>query len=124
MDVSPKSLHGRRRQQTRIEIVRAAFELFAKDGYESVSMDTIAQTAGVSRATLFNYFPQKELILGEIAASRAEKLKSILDEFGATGRTPTFDDIVGHILRISEENARIGAHSKKLLLETFFRSAS
>jgi AcrR family transcriptional regulator len=124
MDVSTKTLHGRRRQQTRAEILHAAFELFAKHGYESVSMDTIAAAAGVSRATLFNYFPQKELMLRDIAAARAKKLKTILGEFGATGKTPTFDDIAGLILKISKENARIGGHSRKLLLETFFRSAT
>lgn len=124
MDASTKSLHTRRRQQTRAEILRAAFELFARSGYDSVSMETIAESAGVSRATLFNYFPQKELMLRDMAASRAEKLKSILSDFAASGKTPTFDDIVGLIVKISEENARIASHSKKLLLETFFRSAS
>lgn len=124
MDYSTNTLHSRRRRQTRVEILRAAFELFAKSGYESVSMDTIADVAGVSRATLFNYFPQKELMLHDIAAARVEKLKSILNEYAASGKTPAFDDIVGLILKMSAENARIGAHSKRLLLETFFRSAS
>jgi len=87
-------------------------------------MDSIAASAGVSRATLFNYFPQKELILREIAAARMEKLKSILAEFGASGRAASFEDIVDLIVRISEENARISGHSKKLLLETIFRQAS
>lgn len=122
--MSSTSLHSRRRQQTRLEIVRAAFELFANAGYEAVSMESIAEAAGVSRATLFNYFPQKELILREIAASRAEKLKRILAEFERDETEPTFENIVGLILRISEENARIAGHSKKLLLETFFRQAS
>ncbi|HEY2468446.1 MAG TPA: TetR/AcrR family transcriptional regulator [Terracidiphilus sp.] len=117
-------MQTRRRCQTRAEILQTAFELFAKSGYDSVSMDTIAESAGVSRATLFNYFPQKELMLHDIAAARAEKLKSILSDFAATGKTPSFDDIVRLILKISEENARIGNHSKKLILETFFRSAS
>jgi AcrR family transcriptional regulator len=124
MNGSTNRLHARRRQQTREEIVRVAFDLFAKHGYESVSMDSIAEAAGVSRATLFNYFPQKGLMLREIAAAHAEKLKSILGEFALRGKPPKFDDIVGLFLRLSEENARIGGHSKKLLLETFFQSAS
>jgi AcrR family transcriptional regulator len=124
MDGSTKTLHARRRQQTRGEIVRAAFELFAKLGYEQVSMDAIAAAASVSRATLFNYFPQKELILRDIAAARAEKLKSILAEFASSGISPKLDDIFELLLRLAEENVRIGGHSKKLLLETFFRSAS
>ena len=114
----------RRRHQTRAEIIRAAFELFAKSGYESVSMDSVAAAAGVSRATLFNYFPQKELILREIAAARVEKLSNILAEFGASGKTPTFDDIVDLVVRIAEENGRISEDSKKLFLETIFRQAS
>lgn len=114
----------RRRRQTRAEIIRVAFELFAKSGYEAVSMDSVAVAAGVSRATLFNYFPQKELILREIAAARVEKLSNILAEFGASGKTPTFNDIVDLMVRISEENGRISEHSKKLFLETIFRQAS
>jgi AcrR family transcriptional regulator len=98
--------------------------LFGRHGYEEVSMDSVAEAAGVSRATLFNYFPQKELILREIAAARVAKLKSILAEFAASGKTPRFEDIVELILRLSEENARISGKSKKLLLETVFRQAS
>jgi len=124
MDYRIGKLSARRRHQTRAEIIRVAFDLFAKSGYEAVSMDSVAAAAGVSRATLFNYFPQKELILREIAAARVEKLKRILTEFGASGRTPGFADIVDLIVRISEENARISEHSKKLFLETIFRQAS
>jgi len=124
VDDSTTRLRERRRRQTRGEIIRAAFELFAKSGYEAVSMDSVAAAAGVSRATLFNYFPQKELILREIAAARMQKLKEILIEFGASGKTPSYSDIVDLVLRLSEENARIGEHSKKLLLETIFRQAS
>ena len=121
MDISTNKLRARRKHQTRAEIVHAAFELFGRLGYEQVSMDRVAVAAGVSRATLFNYFPQKELILREIAAARAEKLKSILSEFGASGKAPSFESIIDLMLRISEENARITARSKKLFLETFFR---
>ncbi|MGC2299775.1 MAG: TetR/AcrR family transcriptional regulator [Acidobacteriaceae bacterium] len=117
-------MQTRRRQQTRGEIIRAAFELFGRHGYEEVSMDSVAAAAGVSRATLFNYFPQKQLILREIAAARVEKLKSILGEFGASGKAASFETIVEMILRLCEENARIAGKSKKLLIETIFRQAS
>jgi AcrR family transcriptional regulator len=124
VDHDTQTLHGRRKQQTRGEIIRAAFELFGRDGYEEVSMESVAEAAGVSRATLFNYFPQKELILREIATARVEKLKRILEEFGAGGKAPEFEDIVELLLRMTQENARISGKSKKLLLETIFRQAS
>ncbi len=118
------TLHGRRKLQTRGEIVRAAFDLFGQHGYEEVSMDSVADAAGVSRATLFNYFPKKELLLREIAAARVAKLKGILAHFAAGGKNPRYDDIVELILRLGEENARIASKSKKLLLEAVFRQAS
>jgi AcrR family transcriptional regulator len=117
-------LRTRRREQTRTEIVRAAFELFGREGYEKVSMDAIAAAAGVSRATLFNYFPQKELMLRDIAAARAAKLKAIVTEFAAGGETPTFDAVTGVVLRLAGENATIAGHSKKLILATLFQQAS
>ena len=123
MGVRP-TLHGRRKQQTRGEIIRAAFELFGQHGYEDVSMDSVAEAAGVSRATLFNYFPQKELILREIAAARVAKLKAILEEFAASGKKARYDDIVELMVRLTVENARISGGSKKLLMETIFRQAS
>ena len=123
MGVRP-TLHGRRKQQTRGEIIRAAFELFGQHGYEDVSMDSVAEAAGVSRATLFNYFPQKELILREIAAARVAKLKAILEEFRASGKKARYDDIVELMVRLTVENARISGGSKKLLMETIFRQAS
>jgi AcrR family transcriptional regulator len=124
VDVSINKLQHRRRQQTRSEIVRAAFELFGRLGYERVSMDSVASAAGVSRATLFNYFPQKELILHDIAAARAAKLSNILSDFAESGETPSFESIIEMILVIAAENAKITAGAKKLFLETFFRQVT
>ena len=122
--MSAAPLRVRRRQQTRSDIIRAAFDLFGRLGYEAVSMDSVAAAADVSRATLFNYFPQKELILREIAAARVEKLKSILKGLVAPGRPLAFESIVELVVKLSEENARISGGSKKLLLETVLRQAS
>ncbi len=101
-----------------------AFDLFGQRGYDKVPVEMIADAVGISRATFFNYFPQKELILREVAAARVERLKGILAEYAAGGHAPTLDGIVGLILKLCEENARITRHSKKLLLETLFHQAS
>ena len=118
------SLREKQKQQTRAEIVRVAFELFGRRGYEDVPMEAISEAAGVSRATLFNYFPQKELILREIATSRVEKLKTIVKRFAGEGKRCTFDDIVALILEIAEENARIAGQSRRLLLDVWFQQAA
>ena len=86
MDRSIPSLREKQKHHTRTEIVRIAFELFATHGYEAVSVETICDTVGMSRATFFNYFPQKELILREIASTRVERLKTIITRFGEDGK--------------------------------------
>jgi AcrR family transcriptional regulator len=124
MNPRPLSLRRKQQQHTQAEIVRVAFDLFGRHGYDKVPVEMIAAAVGISRATFFNYFPQKELILREVAAARVERLKAILAEYAAGGHAPTRDGIVGLILKLCEENARITRHSKTILLETIFRQAS
>ncbi|RSL18687.1 TetR family transcriptional regulator [Edaphobacter aggregans] len=94
MDRSTPSLREKQKHHTRTEIVRIAFELFAAHGYEDVSVEMICDAVGISRTTFFNYFPQKELILREIASSRVEKLKAIITRFSEDGKKLTFGDVV------------------------------
>jgi AcrR family transcriptional regulator len=61
-------IRSRKKAQTRDNIVDAAVRLFGERGIDATSMDDIAATVGVSRATVFNYFPYKEAILVEIGA--------------------------------------------------------
>ena len=44
----------------------AARRLFAEVGYEAASMDLVAKTAGVSKATLYAHFESKEKLFAEI----------------------------------------------------------
>jgi AcrR family transcriptional regulator len=124
MNRSPSLLRDRQKEHTRAEIVRVAFDLFGNHGYEEVPVEKIAEAAGVSRATFFNYFPQKDLLLRYIAEARAERLKSILSEALSSSDAPTMDNVLELLLKLTKENARISARSKKLLLETVFGRAS
>ena len=47
-------------------MLKAAQRLFAEAGYEAVSMDRVAKTAGVSKATLYAHFESKEKLFAEI----------------------------------------------------------
>jgi len=53
-------LRARRRVETRREISRAALNLVLERGLADVTVDDIAQAAGVSPRTFFNYFPSKK----------------------------------------------------------------
>jgi AcrR family transcriptional regulator len=67
-------LRERKKQQTRQEISDAAFELFATRGFDQVTVAEVARRAGVSEATVFNYFATKE----DLAYSRMEAFEDEL----------------------------------------------
>ena len=54
------------RQQTRSQIVEAAFELFANEGYSKTSIASVARKAGISKGLIYHYFESKEAILEAI----------------------------------------------------------
>lgn len=51
------------------QVLDGARRVFMSDGYEGASVDEIARAAGVSKATLYSYFPDKRLLFMEVARS-------------------------------------------------------
>lgn len=49
------------------QVLEGARVVFMKDGFEGASVDDIAKTAGVSKATLYSYFSDKRLLFAEVA---------------------------------------------------------
>lgn len=49
------------------QVLDGAREVFLRDGFEGASVDDIARAAGVSKATLYSYFPDKRLLFMEVA---------------------------------------------------------
>jgi AcrR family transcriptional regulator len=48
------------------KVLRAALTLFGERGIDSTSMDAIAQASGVSKATIYNHWADKEALLMEV----------------------------------------------------------
>ncbi|MEC4764511.1 mycofactocin system transcriptional regulator [Mycobacterium sherrisii] len=74
---------GRRRSTSPQHIADVAIELFTARGFAEVSVDDVAQAAGISRRTLFRYYASKNAIpWGEFDAHLAH-LRELLDSVGA-----------------------------------------
>ena len=66
--------------ERRHAILDGAGRVFARDGYEGASMAQIAREIGVSKGTLYNYFPSKAaLFSGVISTGCDQSLKHIFD---------------------------------------------
>ena len=49
------------------QVLEGARTVFMRDGFEGASVDDIVREAGVSKATLYSYFPDKRLLFLEVA---------------------------------------------------------
>jgi AcrR family transcriptional regulator len=61
-----RSVVEERRENRREEILRAAQDLFHRQGYANTSLDDIARAVGIKREGLYYYFPNRTQILIEI----------------------------------------------------------
>jgi TetR/AcrR family transcriptional regulator, mexJK operon transcriptional repressor len=64
---------GVRRGRKFDQVLDGARKVFLRDGFERAAVDDIAREAGVSKATIYAYFPDKQLLFLEVA--RAECLR-------------------------------------------------
>jgi AcrR family transcriptional regulator len=78
---------ARRREQSKEEIRRAAWELFGQFGVDKVSVADIARKAGVSQATIYNNFGSKEALAREFVTASVEDLVNRFQEILAAKRS-------------------------------------
>lgn len=78
---------ARRREQSKEDIRRAAWELFGQFGVDKVSVADIARKAGVSQATIYNNFGSKEALAREFVTASVEDLVNRFQEILAAKRS-------------------------------------
>lgn len=69
-------------QDRRDELLALGSEVFGQRPYDEVRIDEIAERAGVSRALMYHYFPDKRAFFAEVIRAEAEQL------FEATSTPP------------------------------------
>lgn len=74
------SLRARQRRQIRADIQHAAFELFARKGFDAVTTEQIAAAAGVSPSTYFRHVRSKEDLLLEPVREGGAGIAALLEE--------------------------------------------
>ncbi|MEV0245186.1 helix-turn-helix domain-containing protein [Nocardia sp. NPDC050712] len=74
------SLRERQRRQVRAEIQRAAFELFARNGFDAVTTEQIAAAAQISPSTYFRHVRSKEDLLLDPVREGGAGIAALLEE--------------------------------------------
>jgi len=85
---------GERGARTRRQIIEVTLSLFAEHGVHATLVDDIAKGAGISRATLYQYFSSKEDIFLELVQESGASLLRVMRRLGPLGPTiEGFDNV-------------------------------
>lgn len=72
-----------RRQQNRLNreraILEAALKVFAATGYTGTKMDAVAAEAGVTKPTLYSYFPSKESLFQAMMLGKRDQMLDVFE---------------------------------------------
>lgn len=64
---------GRPRDPERMrKVLEAAAQQFLEQGFERTSMESVARASGVSKMTIYSYFPTKDALFGAVIGQRTD----------------------------------------------------
>lgn len=73
---------AKKRQSTKSRIVKAAWNLFYKNGYDNTTVEEIINASKTSKGTFYHYFKGKEALLNTLSNlfdQKYEELSSVID---------------------------------------------
>jgi AcrR family transcriptional regulator len=97
----------RRKQETRREIIDAAFECFAERGYHATGIADVAARLGIGHGTFYRYFENKRDIVDHVINDLIDKVIAALGAENAPEAVDTLEDYRLQSARIGEALARI-----------------
>ncbi|RDI66331.1 TetR/AcrR family transcriptional regulator [Nocardia pseudobrasiliensis] len=110
--VAPERQHRRRepvqeRSRERVErLLTAARELLDEQGPQAVTTRSIAERARLPVATLYQYFANREAVLGELALRLMDRLDEELPQRLAALPATTLPDMVHQLMELHREMYR------------------
>lgn len=79
--VEPRKIPRQGRSRATVDaILRAGAQVLARDGYNKASTNRIAELAGVSIGSLYQYFPNKDALVMAIAEEHSRAMVALLVE--------------------------------------------
>lgn len=116
-DAKLKDLRTRRKEATRREILAAAEGAFIEHGVFGARMELIAERAGVSVGTLYNYFDDRDNLLATLLAEQRAELLEKLDLALPVGSVSAFETALEQFLCVLIEHFRVHWQLMTLLID-------
>jgi AcrR family transcriptional regulator len=107
----------KRSRQTVAAILQASAQVLVSNGYDRTTTNLVAEKAGVSIGSLYEYFPNKEALVAALASAHVEELVERVDTvlLGHDDGIPS--SVVAALLRAGLDAHRINPPLHKVLME-------
>jgi AcrR family transcriptional regulator len=106
-----------RATKTRQRILDAAAHVFAEYGYAAGTTNRIAEYAGLSIGSLYQYFPNKDAVLRALMDAHVEAGATLLTERLSGGLPERMDDTLRVFVRATIDNHRDNPRLHRVLFE-------
>jgi len=122
---NPRKAPEQDRSRATVEaIVEAAAHILVKHGYDAFTTNRVAERAGVSIGSLYQYFPNKDALLSELMRRHVAEIERGVEEMAELARTAPLAEVIrtgiqqnvrSHLIDpdlhrvLSEEVPRLGA---------------
>ena len=111
-EIAPRRIPIQERGEQRVtELLEAAAAIFAEVGYEAATMRDIAGRAGASIGSLYQFFPNKEVVARAIKTQYCQELKELWANLVAvSAKTPTIrviDEFLNVTIKAIEQHPAI-----------------
>jgi AcrR family transcriptional regulator len=99
-------------------ILAATARILVKEGYERASTNRIAEAAGVSVGSLYQYFPSKESLVAALIENHSEKMMRCLEEKAdASTLARPLPELVREIVSAMLDAHRVDPKLHRVLME-------
>jgi len=112
-----KSPTQQRSQLTVAALLKATAHILVKEGYESASTNRIAEAAGVSIGSLYQYYPSKEALVAAVVDRHMEEMMQLLRAAVDRVRGEPVEVATREIVRVMIDAHRVDPRLHRALVE-------
>src|SRR5258708_11189245 len=86
-DATPRLTRDQKKAQTRLQLLEAAANVFARRGYHAATVDEVAEEAGFTVGALYSNFAGKQDLFLEMLEEHFDRQVAIYAEISSRGAT-------------------------------------
>ncbi len=102
IESAPRRIPIQGRGEKRVaELLQAAAAIFAEVGFEAATMRDIAERAGASIGSLYQFFPSKEVVARELKTQYCQELKELWASLVTVSAKTTTSRLVDQFLNVT-----------------------